>query len=334
MCLPWSNRYLNLKAYFIKRQGWEFSPSLFFAQNCFIVVAEASINTQMNVLSNFWKNFHNYFENNHTNVSLIWGFCLFVLIGCLDYQVSPNISLSVFYLLPISLTTWFVSKKAGLITGGVSAIAGFITKFDSDYTTDSILVTSWNATVMLMVFFTVSSLLFKLRDALKQEQELARTDGTTGVANKRLFFELAGLEVKKAHRYRHPLTIIYLDIDDFKTINKNLGRQMVDKLLHTAAQSLVNNLRETDIIGRIGEDEFAILLPGSGYEPSHTVIYRVQTQLIEAMEENEWGVTFGISAVTLIHPPNSVDEMLQKADHLMYLVKNNGKNQVKHKTSI
>jgi diguanylate cyclase (GGDEF)-like protein len=281
----------------------------------------------------FSKKISSYFENNHRYVSFLWGYFFLLLISYVDYQIHPQISLAIFYLFPVSLVTWFVSREAGFMTSGLSTVAGFLTKFRSDTLTTGILIPFWNATVMLIVFLTVSSLLLKLRDTLKQEQNSGRTDILTGVANKRLFLELAGMEVKKVHRYRHPVTVINLDVDDFKLFNQKLGRNLGNQLLYTAAQSLKNSIRETDIIGRIGEDEFSIILPGIGYELAHSVVCRLKCQLLEVMESNQWSVTFSIAAVTFVNPPSSMDEMLQQADHLMYLVKNNGKNQLKHKTA-
>jgi diguanylate cyclase (GGDEF)-like protein len=81
------------------------------------------------------------------------------------------------------------------------------------------------------------------------------------------------------------------------------GRNLGDKLLYTAAQSLKNSIRETDIIGRIGEDEFSIILPGIGYELAHSVICRLKNQLLETMEIHQWSVTFSIAAVTLLILP-------------------------------
>lgn len=281
----------------------------------------------------FCRKINNYFENNHQTVSFVWGYCLLLLISYLDYQVHPKISLSVFYLFPISLITWFVSREAGFIVSGLSTFAGFLSKFRGDTLASGVLISFWNATVMLIVFLIISSLLIKLRDTLKREQTLGRIDSLTGVANKLLFVALAEMEVKRVHRYRHPLTVINLDIDDFKLFNQNLGRNLGDQLLYTVAQSLKNSIRETDIIGRICEDEFSIILPGIGYEPAHSVICRLKSQLLETMENHQWSITFSIAAVTFINPPNSIEEMLQQADHLMYLVKNDGKDCIKHKTA-
>lgn len=288
----------------------------------------------MNNWLEFRTQIHNYFETNHKNVSIAWGFFFLLLISCIDYQVYQEISLAFFYLLPVSLITWFVSRKAGFVTSILSAIAWYITNQASPNTEFSFFVPYWNTGVIFIFLFTVSYLLCELRKAHNQEKDLARIDPTTGIANKRLFFELARLEIKKVNRYRHPLTIIYTDIDNFKSFNDAWGRRLGDKFLQTTAETLKNSIRETDIIARIGGDEFVILLPGSGYEPAHVVIGRVQKELLNAMQKNKWTATFTIGAVTFIHPPNSVDEMVQRVDHLIYLLKSNGKNQLKHITSL
>jgi len=287
----------------------------------------------VNLFGQFPQRINNYFKYNHKRVALIWGSSLLLVIFYIDYQVAPWISLSIFHLLPVALITWFVSKEAGFVTCGLSAIAELITHLNKKQPEISFLVPYWNAVVKLMLFLFVSYLLSELHRTLELEKELARTDYTTGIANKRLFFELALLEIKKAHRYRHPLTVVYIDVDDFKDINDTWGHSVGDKFLKISAEAIKNNIRETDIIARIGGDEFVILLPGSGYDTAQIVINRVKKQLLLAIR-HQWNATFSIGAVTFINPPNSVDEMLQKADHLMYLVKNNGKNQLKHKTSV
>ena len=192
----------------------------------------------------------------------------------------------------------------------------------------------WNSTVQIFWYLLISYLFYQLRSSLNREQELARIDDKTGVANKRLFLELSRLEIKKANRYRHPLTVVYMDIDDFEKINRELSYSIGDKILQVAAETMRTHLRETDIIARIGGDEFIILLPGNGYESAQAVIYRVQKELLIIMQNNDWPVTFSIGAVTFINPPKSVEEMIHCADRLMYLVKNNGKNQLKHKASV
>lgn len=173
----------------------------------------------------------------------------------------------------------------------------------------------------------------ELRSALERESRLSRTDPATGVANRRLFVEFAKLEIETAHKYKHPLTVVYIDIDNFKIINDTCGHHTGDRVLQTVAETIKDSLRETDVVARLGGDEFAILLPKSEYEPAQIVIRRVQKRLLESMERQKLSTTFSIGAVTFTQPPSSVDEMLKQADSLMYLVKNNGKNQIEHRSA-
>ena len=276
---------------------------------------------------------HDHLKYDSQGVPIAWGCFLFIAIGFIDYQIDPDISLSIFYLLPIALLTWFITKRAILWAWGLSAIAEFFTAQPMKLLEASSVAVYWNVGDRLLFYLIVSCLLYKLRITLEREKDLARVDEKTGVANKRLFLELAKLEVKKANRYRHPLTVVYLDIDDFRHFNEIVGYSIGDRMLQAAAETLKTTLRETDLIARIGGDEFIILLAGNGYESAQTVIHRVQRELGEAMQKNQWAVTFSIGAVTFINPPNSAEDMIHKADRLMYLVKASGKNQLTHKTS-
>lgn len=174
----------------------------------------------------------------------------------------------------------------------------------------------------------------ELRSALERESRLSRTDPATGVANRRLFIEFAKVELESAHKFSHPLTVVYIDIDNFKMINDTCGHHTGDQVLQTVAETIKNSLRETDVVARLGGDEFAMLLPKSEYEPAQIVIRRVQKRLLESMERQKLTTTFSIGAVTFIQPPTSVEEMIKQADCLMYLVKNNGKNKIEHRSVV
>ncbi len=288
----------------------------------------------MSIWVRIWRKINNYLEYSPKIVAVLWGIFILIFIGLIDFKINLDISFSIFYLLPIVIPSWFVSKEVGLLMAVLSAWTESIANLTLVYLDSISLSFCWNASVKISWYLIVSYLIYKLRSGLDREQELARIDDKTGVANKRLFFELSRLEVKKANRYRHPLTVVYMDIDDFEKINRELSYAIGDKILQVAAETIKSNIRETDIIARIGGDEFIILLPGNGYESAQTVIYRLQKELLLIMDNNDWPVTFSIGAVTFINPPNSVEEMIQCADRLMYLVKTNGKNQLNHKASV
>jgi diguanylate cyclase (GGDEF)-like protein len=131
-------------------------------------------------------------------------------------------------------------------------------------------------------------------------------------------------------RYKTPLTVAFVDVDNFKVINDRFGHVTGDKILGIIASTIQRHLRKTDIVARVGGDEFATLLPDVGEEAAKIVVPKMQRKLLDEMWLNNWPVTFSIGVVTCVTPPNSVDEILNMADKLMYSVKNSGKNDIQY----
>ncbi|MBW4648216.1 MAG: GGDEF domain-containing protein [Kastovskya adunca ATA6-11-RM4] len=275
--------------------------------------------------------FSTYFAKSPKRLAIFVGVILLLLLGFLDHQISADISVDIFYLFPVSLITWFVERWMGFLSATGSVAIWYFAN-EQQLNQQSWLVVIWNAASKLSFFLAFSYLLSALHQSLESGKQLARTDLITGLINKKIFFELANLEVKRASRYRHPLTIAYIDIDDFRLINNNYGHQAGDRTLRQVAEVLKNNIRETDFVTRLGGDKFLILLPGSGYEPAQGVVLRLQKCLQKTVERQKLGTTFSIGMITFLEPPEAVDEMLAKADHLMYSLKNNGKKCLKHIT--
>ncbi|MFB2836232.1 GGDEF domain-containing protein [Floridanema evergladense] len=274
-----------------------------------------------------------YLENKSRSFVIGLSILLVILISFIDYVVSPDIA-SVFFLLPVALVSWCVSEKFGILISFICATAWFLIHLLKGEVVSPNYLPYWNAFIRLAFYLTVNYLFAELHNARKRESKLARTDEITGVANRKLFVELASMELKKSRRYGHPFTITYIDLDNFKNINDYGGYKVGDHVLQVVAQTIKHTVRETDIVARIGGDEFIIFLPGLAYEPAQIVINRVRNILSETMEKNVWPVTFSIGAITYINPPETVDEIIEKADYLMYIIKNKSKNVIEHITEI
>lgn len=273
-----------------------------------------------------------YLQNQSKFVVITVGLLLLFLIGGIDAFIVADVSLSIFYLIPISLTTWYAGEAPGIFISIASSIVWFIANDAIGETTHAHPgIPYWNAAVRFGFYLVTTYLLSELRTSRDREKKLARTDSITGIANQKLFYELSNLEIQRASRYGHPLTLALIDIDNFKHLNDKFGHKIGDKLLQEVAQSIHGNIRGTDIIARLGGDEFALLLPGTGYEPSQIVVERMQKQLVEAVEYHQWPVSFSIVAITFMSVPKSVDEMIEKVDFLMYTLKNSGKHGIEHK---
>lgn len=269
-------------------------------------------------------------SKNMENIWTITSFLLLLGIGIIDYLTGPEYSFSVFYLIPVTLTAWFSRKHVSI----VFSIFVVLIWLSVDYYTGRFFFSIaylWNFVSRLTFLLAVVLLLTLLKQALRRERELSRIDYLTQCLNSRAFYEFIELEMNRSARYEHLLTIVYIDIDNFKFINDTTGHLMGDKLLRTIVDVIKKNLRQSDLIARMGGDEFAILLPETNQEAARTTITKIRNRLANSARENNWPVTFSIGVVTCIQMPPTVDKLIELGDQLMYTVKNNGKDGVNYK---
>lgn len=169
----------------------------------------------------------------------------------------------------------------------------------------------------------------KLSDAVRQLEKLAETDGLTGLYCRRRFMELAKSEVLRSLRYGAALSLIMLDLDHFKSINDRFGHHAGDVALTALAAYLDNTKRANDIIGRLGGEEFAILLPETTLEDARVVAERIRSG-IAAISLNDSGNSFGMTAsIGIVQlKSDSLDELMSRADGFMYQAKAQGRNRI------
>ncbi|HBI24321.1 MAG: hypothetical protein A2Y48_09220 [Nitrospirae bacterium RIFCSPLOW2_12_42_9] len=166
----------------------------------------------------------------------------------------------------------------------------------------------------------------------REVQELATIDSLTGLYNKRYFLDILNKEFKSTQRYQTPVSLIMIDLDNFKLINDKFGHQAGDMVLKNIASLLTKSLREIDIPTRYGGDEAALILPETVIEQAFFVAKRIK-RLIEEhpirIGEDSIKVTasFGISSC-----PNSMiktaEEMITAADKALYEAKKFGRNRI------
>jgi diguanylate cyclase (GGDEF)-like protein/PAS domain S-box-containing protein len=171
----------------------------------------------------------------------------------------------------------------------------------------------------------------ELRFAFEHEQHLAHTDPLTGVNNRRYLFELAEHEFDVARRYQQPLSVILFDLDHFKSINDTFGHSTGDKMLEYVTQAACAQLRDVDLIGRYGGEEFVIVLPMTGAQQAYLLAERIRAGVDALRIETDKGtaaVTLSIGVAEMLHVPldGSVENMLHRADEAMYAAKKNGRN--------
>lgn len=271
------------------------------------------------------------FSSRTPAVVLLFCTVFLLLLGWLDLTTG-DYSLIVFYLIPVSFAAWFVSKRSGLLF----CLLVMIVRVIADEGARSFLFTHsvmhyWNECIELLFLIIMSLLFSALKRNLENEKELARRDPLTDTLNRRSFFDLAEHEINRSHRYRLPLTVAYIDLDNFKGVNDQLGHQTGDELLITVVSTIRSHIRSSDILARFGGDEFVILLPDTPGDAARKFLTKIHDNLDQAMSLKGWPVSFSIGAATYGTVPSSVDEIIRHADELMYTVKHGGKNRLLHK---
>lgn len=252
--------------------------------------------------------------------------CLFIAgVGVADVATGPELAFGLFYLFPIFVVTWFSGRKAGLAISVIAAITWFVADALGGQTYSGPSIRYWNAAVRLGFFAIVTFLLPTIK-ALEREKEIARIDDLTGTANRRHFFEAAQAELYRSQRYKRPFTIAYIDLDGLKSVNDQFGHRTGDALLCAVVDRAKSHLRRTDLMARLGGDEFILLFPEIGEEAAQMTVPKIQSALLDEMGRNDWQVTFSIGVLTYRDGSIAADELIRRADDLMYSVKRNGKN--------
>ena len=242
-----------------------------------------------------------------------------------------ELDLSAFYILSIAAVTWYAGIWPGIFISVISALSWLSADLMMLSAFSNPMIPYFNESFRLIVFLIIAVTLHKLKISLSEYKKLARTDYLTGIANRRAFLESANMELKKARRYGHSLSMLYLDIDNFKMINDNHGHRIGDKLLCSVAVSIERSIRSVDLIARFGGDEFCILLSETGTESALLVANKLHEMLSVLVKDKGRPVTFSIGAVTYQIPPVSIEKMITEADALMYATKKKGKNGIRHK---
>lgn len=185
---------------------------------------------------------------------------------------------------------------------------------------------------IILVFGFVAMVNGRMARELLASQEqlklLADTDHLTGLVNRRRFLEAARNDIKLARRYGNCITLIFFDLDHFKSVNDRFGHAVGDQVLQGVGALCRSAMRDVDTIGRMGGEEFAILMPHVNLEGAVSAAERLRA-LLEAMrpvEGLDLSVTASFGVAELDNA--SLEEMLARADQRLYKAKNEGRNQV------
>ena len=264
---------------------------------------------------------------------MVSSFGMVLCVGAADYITRTELLLILFYLAPIAFATWFATLHGGLTVAFLSAFvstgADLLYRSQLHPARQELAVVIWNGFMILGTALALVVTLAALKNRLEAQELLARTDALTHIANRRAFFEAASLELARVRRHGRPLTVAYVDIDDFKLVNDRLGHAQGDALLVAVARTLRGATRPFDTVARLGGDEFGVVLPETDAATAETILARLRGQALAAAARGGWDVGFSVGAAVFLTPPRDVDELTARADELMYTVKRGAKGSIR-----
>lgn len=254
---------------------------------------------------------------------------LVVLFGYLDFRTGPAASFTISYLIPVLLAARYGHRGVGIATAAASSVAMVVAEQFGPQVTPP-LVDAWNLVSRFGLLASVAVLVRSLRTQLAVASHQARTDALTGVVSRGRFLQLLEGEVRRTRRYGHALSLAYLDVDDFKEVNDTHGHHEGDRLLRTIADVLRDETRDIDVAGRVGGDEFMLLMPETDANDARALVERLQGALRETSRTGGLPATFSIGLLTFVRVPDDPEGAVQQVDGLMYEVKRGGKDGFLH----
>jgi len=257
--------------------------------------------------------------------AMLLGTALFVVIAVLDWATGNAISLSAFYMFPILLVAWNCGRGWGLVFAAAAVATVVLQGSPLESLRNKPIHVYLAYASVLLVYVIAVVLTAMLRKLYNQERLTARIDALTGARNRKGFQEALANEIARHERRGTTFCLAYIDCDNFKQVNDNHGHAEGDKVLKAIAEVAIDTLRRSDTVGRIGGDEFAVILPETGRTEALFVVDKLQHKLRAVTRVRQWGVSFSIGVAVFDKSPGAAIAAMEFADRLMYTAKRSSK---------
>ena len=261
---------------------------------------------------------------------LLFMLCLFVMLGIfyIDIKFLPNeITLLLPYVLLVSVVTFYVGNKTGFIFAWIAIF--FWIASSSNFLKNLSYILYFNAIIKSIFIFLQYILIVFLKKKYQEVESLSFVDELTGLRNRRGFNIFADYELNSIKRRKESISLLFIDIDNFKKINDTMGHGEGDKVLKEVGNVFRNILRKGDIAARFGGDEFCILLSNVDKNGTQIISERIIRRFHDSCIEAKWPTTLSIGILNTDKESN-LEDLIKKGDELMYRAKMNGKNGIEY----
>jgi diguanylate cyclase (GGDEF)-like protein len=256
------------------------------------------------------------------------GLAVMVAIAAFKTTLGHDIPIADFFLVPVAAVGWLAGSRVYGYLAAVCAASATVFIAVVGPASAPLGAAFAAAATRLVLYIIVLTVLEVLHRMHLQNQAEAQTDHKTGAANSRAFEQRATAEIERSRRNGTPMTVLYLDVDDFKDVNDRFGHTAGDRVLTTVSHMMRTSVRLNDIVARLGGDEFVVLMPETNRFAGGAVARRMRAELERVTTPDGAPVHYSIGLVTFDEPPSSVDEMIHEADTLMYRAKEKGKDRI------
>jgi diguanylate cyclase (GGDEF)-like protein len=274
------------------------------------------------------KTIFSILENRAPKTITKLSFVLIFVLGAVQFILGKTINIAPFYVFPLLFSSWYGSRTTGMLSAVMSVLVYVIIEVAFSRVSPTLNALLLFTAPYLAAYLLLAILIINFRNVHRTEVVAADTDNLTGMYNARSFYAELANELLRSKRYDHAFSLAYLDVDNFKSINDSLGHTAGDKLLKEVANCLVSSLRATDVIARLGGDEYACLLPETNQEEAKLAFLKTADLLKRRMAKNKWDVSFSIGVVTFENLPEDIKEAIDIADKVMYSVKKDNKDNI------
>jgi diguanylate cyclase (GGDEF)-like protein len=246
-------------------------------------------------------------------------------IALVDHAV-PVVGFAPLYMPVICGACWGLGARAGHFVAIIAAFLAAVPALQSDVEPE---ILAARVAIRIATFLFIAATIISFRRSYDRELFLAHRDRMTGTLNKEVFHRRCARAIDDAGHTGQILLLAILDLDDFKAVNSTEGHRAGDEVLRKFARGVSSIMRREDLIGRIGGDEFALLVRVPSIGEGQGFAREVHARLSAMLVESPYPVTCSMGAVLIpSHAPRNADELLHLADQAMYRAKRIGKNAV------
>jgi diguanylate cyclase (GGDEF)-like protein len=249
------------------------------------------------------------------------------LVGLADYVSGDNVTVALFFLVPVIIATWTCRPRVTVLVAVLSGAVGLLAMLTTSGGDESV-VHAFNGltrTLFYVSFAYVALLVRRLVDVLEVR---AHRDELTGLLNRRAYYQAVEVDRQRARRSGRPISVLYMDLDNLKVVNDDHGHEAGDVLLAGFARRLQASLRPGDWAARLGGDEFSVCLADAGPQEARAAVTHLQEDLASPLPG---GLRAGasIGCATFLEMPDDVETMVHAADQLMYAAKRDERGSVR-----